>query len=194
MEDRIKLLITELGQTRIKENLDIAEHLKTSKHFTVRLFYLATTVRELIKAIEAARDLQIEYMVLGSGSKSAFLPEAYDGLIIKNRTEVIKIAGVKGKVTPNGIDVDEAFVEADSGISVQKLIEFAKENKLGGMDNLKGEFGTIGGSLFVSQNLQFFCHQIKILAEDGAQEVVVPENLKRDDIVLSATFKFKAAK
>jgi UDP-N-acetylenolpyruvoylglucosamine reductase len=128
MEDRIKLLITELGETRIKENLDIAEHLKTGKHFTVRLFYLATTVREMIKAIEAARDLQIDHMVLGSGSKSAFLPETYEGLVIKNRTEVIKIAGVKGKVTPNGIDVDEAFVEADSGISVDKLIEFAKEN------------------------------------------------------------------
>jgi hypothetical protein len=62
------------------------------------------------------------------------------------------------------------------------------------MDIIKDEFGTIGGSLFVSQNLQYFCHQIKVLEEDGAQTVLTTENLKREDIVLSATFKFKAAK
>ncbi len=181
LKNKINLLASQLGSDRIKKEVD---------HFDY--FYIATTIRELVKSIKLCRELNIPFLVFGSGSKIIFPKEGFDGLGIKNRAGNLKIFGVKGKISQNGIGVEEALLEADSGVSLPALSQFAKKQGLIGMDTLKFEKGTIGGSLMIHPLLNNLITQIKILDNFDDQKTKITSEIQESDIILSAIFKLKA--
>lgn len=192
MDDKVRLLESVLGETRIKRGIDISEHLQTGLGAKVRAFYIATTTRELIKAIELCRELRINFLLIGSGSKMAISEQGVDGLVIKNRSDNARIFGVKGKVSRNGIGVEEAMVEVDSGISLSGLAGFAQKQGLGGLEELEKAVGTVGGSLAVNQILREKAIQVKALTLSGHEQTKELKDVKREDVILSAVFKLKA--
>ncbi len=192
MENKLKLLASVVGELRVKQNIDISEFIASSHGGKASGFFLATTTAELIKVIELCKELKIPYLLIGSGTKIALPEQGYAGLVIKNRSSQIKISGIKGKVSAQGIGVEEAFVEADSGVSIQKTHEFSKQNGLSGLVGAADVPGTIGGNLFTNQALQNLAYQASVYS--GGEVITKnPEQLKRDDIILSVAFKLKAA-
>lgn len=192
MEDKIKLLNHSFGLDRVKSNVDISEHVVTRFGGHVAAFFIATTKRELIKVVEQARELKIEFIVIGQGSKVAFAISGYQGLVIKNRVDLVKISGIKGKVSPGGIGVEEAFLEADSGVSLNGLCEFSQKQNLTGFEGLQNSVGSVGGNMWLNPILHKYTHKVEVLDKFGEIEVKDLAQITKEDIILAVVFKLKS--
>lgn len=191
MEDKIKILINELGEYRIKRDVDLSREIINGKSQKATLFYIATRLNELIKAVQLCQQLNIPYQVVGSGSKILFSKNILSGLMIKNRSDNIKIFGIKGKVFQQGLGIDEAFLEVDSGVSLVKLADFARGQKLTGLEIFQSISGTVGGSLCLP-NLLPKIIKIKVLTSKGEIQETLPDEYNPGDIVLTVIFKLLA--
>lgn len=104
------------------------------------LFYRAQTVKELIKAVRLARELQIPYFILGGGSKLLVADQGFRGLVIKNQAQEIKL-------------LSNDRIRAASGINNPILVQFCRRHSLTGLEFLIGIPGTLGGA--VRHNARF---------------------------------------
>jgi UDP-N-acetylmuramate dehydrogenase len=194
MDEKIKLLVSQLGENRVKTEVDLSQYLESGWGGPARAFFIATTSRELIRVVELCRELQLDFWVIGSGSKATVPESGFYGLVIKNRSDFLKIFGVKGKVSRAGIGIEEAFLEAESGVSLTRLSEFADQQGLAGLEILKGIPGTIGGSVLMNQVLRERIYQVKILDDSGEIISMSLEDLDKNGIIISVVFKLKAKK
>lgn len=191
--EKIKLLKSQLGENRLKENIDVSEFLATKKGTTSAGFCLAATTSELIKIINLCRELQLEYLIIGSGSKTDLSDKTnFVGLIIKNRADSLKIFGIKGKISKSGLGISEAFIEADSGASLIAVSAYARKQTLSGLESLSKITGTIGGSIHTNLDLRQQIYQVQILNSRGEIKFALLNEIKIDDIILSVSFKLKS--
>lgn len=191
MKDKYKIVSQVLGPDRVKLDEPLLYHLLNKGEGKADCFYIATSLKELEQALKLAQELKIPFFIFGAGTK-VLISQDLEGLTIKNRTSGIKISGVKGKVSPQGIGVEEAMVEVESGVSMQKMNDFLKAQNL---KTLTGGFipeGTIGGSLYIDPRLQDLVQKIKVFSDSQVFDIDIPE-LKKTDIILSAIFKVKSA-
>lgn len=191
MKDKYNLVIKELGEVRVKLDESLKYHLASGSNVKAACFYIATSTKELTESLDLAKELKIPFFLFGAGTK-VLVSEKLEGLTIKNRTSGIRVSGVKGKVSVKGIGVDEAMVEIESGVSLQKTDEFLKEQKLRQFNFPFIPNATVGGSLLVTPPLQDLTQKVKVWSEGEISEIEVFD-LKRTDIVLSIIIKVKAA-
>lgn len=191
MEDKLKLIQQALGKSRIKLNEKLTYHTFSKSDGVAEGFYIATTVRELIEVLDLCNELKISYFIVGAGTK-IITSATIKGMVIKNRTSAIKLAGIKGKVASGGIGIEEAYVEADSGVSLNKLNEFVKKQKLQEITGFSSLHSTVGGSMMLDPLLRRATQGLKIYS-DGEVEEIKLDQLKKDMVVLSVIFKFRAA-
>lgn len=192
MDDKFKLLSSELGENRVKKNIDVNEYFQNKLGGIALLFYIATNEKELIKAILISNELKINFLLLGSGSKIAISNDGFLGIIIKNRSDSLKIFGIKGKVSKKGLGVEEALIEAGSGVSLKRLNEYTYAQGLGGLEGFENSLNTLGGSFYITPELRIKSQQIKVLNPHGMIQIKQENELSRKDIILSVVFKLKA--
>lgn len=191
MDSKYQIITSELGSLRVKQEVNLKDYFGSRLNQQVQLFFMATTQVELIKAVSLMRELDLDFLIIGTGTK-IILSTGFKGIIINNKTQNLKIFGVKGKVSISGIGVEEAMIEADSGILLSKLFQYAESQKLTGLEGLESKTGTIGGSILNNNAMLPFMNQVKIL--DKYNEIINKkvEQIEKDDIILSAIFKLKA--
>ena len=194
MENKIKLITDSFGKEKFKFDEPVKAHTALSVGGPAKLFFVAVQVREIIRIVSEARKLKLAFLVFGTGSKMMISDNGFDGLIIKNRTKNIAVVGVKGKVSKMGVGVDEAFVEVDSGVSINLLVEFLNKQSLQSED-LENLPGSVGGNLFINAHFQNKCKNIKVILQDTEEEDIEVASLSLSKhIILSAVFKFKSKK
>lgn len=192
MDNKFKLIIDSFGIDRFKFNELLEDYTVSGTGGPAKIFFIAFTTSELVKIIDMCRQLKLPYFLFGSGSKIMISDVGFDGLVIKNRTKNIQTISVKGKVTKFGIGVEEALVEVDSGVSINKLIEYLSSARLETSD-IGGTPGTIGGNLFLNRFLQNRTKSIKVLDLKAEIEEISVETLSlKKHIILSAVFRIKA--
>lgn len=192
MDNRIKLIVDSLGKDRFKFNEPLSSYTASKAGGPAKVFFIAFTKKELTKIITMCRELDVPFFLFGTGSKIAISDAGFDGVVIKNRTKEIRTVSVKGKVTKSGIDVKEAMIEVDGGVSVNKWIEYLDSEKLESVE-FKDLPGSVGGNLFFSRFLQNRTKSIKVL--DSASEIEKIDALSlrpKNHIILSAVFSIKA--
>lgn len=192
MDNKFKLLASELGETRVKRNIAVSEFLQNKWKGTVSFFYIATSEKELIKAIYLCRELKINFLIIGSGSKIVFSEKVFWGLVIKNRADDLRIFGIRGKVSKNGLGVEEALIEAGSGVSLKKLNEYVKAQGLESLEGFETSLNSLGGSFYITPKLREKSQQIKVLNSHGLIQIKQDEELLIKDIILSVVFKLKS--
>lgn len=94
-------------------------------------FVAVKTEDELSKAIQYAKENNLDYLLIGGGSNLLVSDAGFDGLIIKN-----EILGIS------------AMVSVKSGTSLQKLVDYTLQNGLSGLQKLAGIPGTVGGAVY----------------------------------------------
>ncbi|MDD5147123.1 MAG: FAD-binding protein [Candidatus Daviesbacteria bacterium] len=194
MDSKYKLIIDSFGKDRFKFNEPLKNHTTSGFGGPAKIFFIAFSAKELIKIISMCRQLGLPYFLFGSGSKIMISDLGFDGLVIKNRIKDIQTVSVKGKVTKYGIGVQEAAIEAESGLSIKKWVEYLNAQNLEALEfmNLPG---TIGGNLFLSKFLQNHAKSIKVLDLRSEIVEIAAENLNpRKHIIISAVFRIKAKK
>lgn len=192
MEEKINLIISQLGELRVKKNVDLNEYVLSKPAGFATALYIATSVAELCNAILLCRELKVPFLVLGSGSKIMSVTSGFVGLVIKNRSQNLKIFGIKGKVSRFGIGIEEAFIEADSGTSLGDLADFALKQGLAGFEDLRLTKGTVGGSVLSESVLFENVSQLKVLNSSNIEQTKNKGEVLVCDIILKAVFHLKA--
>lgn len=194
MDTNFKLIVDSFGQDRFKFDEPLKNHTVLEIGGLAKLFFIAFTTSELIKIIEMCRELKVPFFIFGTGSKIMISYEAFDGLVIKNRTKNISTISVKGKVSKVGIGIEEALVEVDSGVSINKFVEYLTSQGLS-TEGLQSIPGSIGGNILINRFLQMLAKSIKVLDSSCEVEEIEASILRAKlHIILSVVFKIKAKK
>ena len=167
------------------------------------LYFEARTPEALAIAVRAARALEVDHFLLGSGANILIGDRGYPGLVIANHAREITVRGT--------------CVTAASGAMIYPdLIDAATSHGLSGLEHYVGIPSTVGGALW--QNLHFlspaparertmFIGEIlesaELLTADNRRRRVDVDYFDfgydqsilhtRDDVVLSATFELEPA-
>jgi len=99
------------------------------------LFFRANSVGRAADAVRIARELGLDFFLLGGGSNLLVADSGYDGLVIK-----VDIRGLRL--------VDETTIECGAGEDLMALVDFATENSLTGLEFAAGIWGTVGGAIY----------------------------------------------
>lgn len=189
-----------LGKGRVEHDVVLAPYTTFKIGGPADHFFRARTPDDLAAAIQAARELELPYFLLGLGANILVGDKGYRGLVVHSEV--------------GGIDfLDETTVRAGAGVEIfHELIEATVSLSLGGLHHYVGIPSTVGGAIW--QNLHFlsppperertcFIDEVlvscEILSEEGERKVVDHAYFRfgydysvlhdRDDVVLSATFK-----
>lgn len=134
--------------------MQIQNNIELSKHTYFRLggpadFFVEVTTRdELIEAVRYAITNQLPYFILGGGSNVLVGDAGFRGLVIKNKTNEVKLKGFAGGVSRGKLDLKEAIVQADSGVTANYLIRYTLDEGLAGLEDMLGLPGTVGGAVY----------------------------------------------
>lgn len=192
MDEKINIIASQLGEIRVKKNVVLSDFLLLKPDGSADALFIATSIPELINAVNLCRELNVNFLIVGSGSKIILSQKAFNGLLIKNRSHNLKIFGVKGKVTRLGIGVSEAFIEADSGVTLTDLADFSLNQGLGGFEDLSSINGTIGGSILSNSLLREKITNVTTLEKSGSEKVKNLSAITNKDVILKAIFLLKA--
>lgn len=194
MDSKFKLIVDSFGKDRFKFNEPLAGYTALNAGGPAALFFITFTTNELVKIISMCRELKLPFFLFGTGSKMLISDHGFSGLVIKNRTKDVKTVSVKGKVSKFGIGVEEALIEVDSGVSINKFCEYLDSQGLSKTE-ISGIPGSIGGNLFLNRFLQSKVKSIKVLDQASDIEEVSADSLSlKKHIILSAVLRIKAVK
>ncbi len=117
-------------------------------------------VDELRRVVRYARSRKIPFLILGRGTN----------LVVRDR-------GVRGWVISltqgmKRIQMDGEAVEAEAGLSLQRLVQFSIRKGLTGLEPFFGIPGTVGGGLAMNAGawgaeLKDVLHSVTLMKEDG---------------------------
>jgi UDP-N-acetylenolpyruvoylglucosamine reductase len=127
----IQKLKTILGE-RARENEPLGLYTTFKIGGPADLFFDAKTVEELVTAVTEARKLGVDVFVLGGGTNILIGDKGIRGLVVKNSTSGIRVKGMKGQSNA-GAQTRLVYVEADSGVIINKLVRFTAEVGLRGI-------------------------------------------------------------
>ncbi len=157
------------------------------------LFYEAKTEEEFVAAIRYAISENIPWFVLGGGSNLVISDNGIKGIVIRNLSR-----------DTQEIDHDKCLVKFSSGFSLMKLVTFAQENALSGIEYLAGIPGSLGGAIYGNAGAYGRCIadllvEAEVIQPDGQVQKVGVDFFKFDyrtsilketpGIVLNATFQ-----
>lgn len=102
-------------------------------------FVKAQTTDDLINAVTWARSRGIPLFVLGSGANILVADKGFRGLVIKNESSEFHF--------------EKNNLVAESGVTIEKLINETSDRGLSGLEHFAGIPSTLGGAMW--QNLHF---------------------------------------
>jgi len=119
---------------QVRENVELSQFTAYKIGGPADLYVEAKDSYDIPEFVEKALDLEIPYYILGGGCNIVFSDVGFEGLIIHNKANKIEIHGNK--------------VVAESGAILGSVIANAREQELGGIINMVGLPGTIGGAVY----------------------------------------------
>jgi len=194
-------LIARLDSGRLKRDEPLGQYTTFRIGGPADLFYDATSTDDLAGAVTAARELGVDYFVLGLGANILVGDKGFRGLIIRNTSHHLRFS-------------DDGKLWVESGAVMARLIPKAVERDLSGLEHYVGIPSTVGGAVW--QNLHFLSpaperertmfiaevfESAELLMEEGDRRTVDKEYMqfgydtstlhKRRDIALAVTFQLE---
>lgn len=205
--DQLLRVVQKKYPNRVKRNEPMALHTTFKIGGSADLFIEATTAQELIDCICETRKFQLPLFLIGGGSNILVGDKGIRGVVIKNATNTITTKAMRGGVS-HGMVGGQVFVEADSGVSFNRLVRYTIDEGLQGIEMHLGLPGTVGGAVY--QNSKWtkptgfvgdVVYQAQILTPTGELKIVPATYFqfgydqssiqKTKDIVITVTFSFK---
>jgi len=194
-------LIARLDSTRLKRDEPLAQYTTFKIGGPADLYYNAISTEDLAGAVSAARELGIEYFVLGLGANILIGDRGFRGLVIRNTSSHLKF-------------FDDGRLWVESGAVMARLIPEAVEREWSGLEHYVGIPSTVGGAVW--QNLHFLSpaparertmfiaevfESAELLTHDGRRQTVDRNYMqfgydtstlhKQRDIALAVTFQLE---
>jgi len=186
----------DINGKNIKENILLANHTTFRIGGPARYFFGVQTKEDLIEALKWARQKSLPYFILGGGSNLLVNDEGFDGLVIKVKSEELKVKN----------DGDKLIIKAEAGVTLIKII--LETTKLGysGVEWGFGIPGTIGGAICgnagrLGQDISGVVKEVAILDKDLNEKKLLASECgfgyresrfkKTNDIILQVLLEFK---
>lgn len=118
---------------KILENIPLAPYTTFEIGGPARFFCEAKTKKEIIKAIQWAKNKKVRYFILAGGSNVLVADNGFDGLVIKLQVSSYRLR--------------DRIIIAEAGLNLAKLVQLALENSLTGLEWAIGIPGTLGGAI-----------------------------------------------
>lgn len=161
----------------------------TSLHLggKARYFLLASDTDDVSKATAFAERERLPVLIMGWGSNILFLDEGFSGLVI-------------GTENMKKIEVDGSGIVAEAGAGLSEVIKVAKESSLGGIEELIGIPGSVGGASVMNASafdceIGEYINTVRVLR--NGEELNLSEfkfgyreSSLSDEIVLDVEFEF----
>lgn len=110
-------------------------------------FLEARETQDIIDAVTLARKHAVPFTIIGGGTNILIADKGIRGLVIKNSTSGVRFVGIRGKRNVGDSRLEEVFVEAESGVPMNKVVRFTIEEGLGGLEHHLGLPGSVGGAI-----------------------------------------------
>ena len=126
-------------------SIDVVENLALSSVTTFRIggpadFVIAPeNVRELTRAIDVLKDMDIPYIVIGRGSNILAADEGFRGAVIRMSTDYFQQTKVQDNI-----------IIAEAGVTLTSLARTAQKHGLTGLEFASGIPGSLGGGIFMN--------------------------------------------
>lgn len=143
-----------IGPLRVYENELLSKHTYFKIGGPATLFFEAKNTEDFILALQTAQKLKIPFVVLGGGANVLVSDKGFDGLVIKNRTDGVKLVGIKGTLGKNGTGINGALIWAASGTLMNRVARFTIDQNLEGLEFLLSVPGTVGGGLKINSHYE----------------------------------------
>ena len=122
----------------IQENVLLADYTTFKIGGPAKYFFIAENEKEIKKAVETAKELNLKYFILGGGSNVLISDKGFDGIIIKVESRKLKVESRKP---------ESKTIYADAGTKLGTLVKYSVEKNLTGMEWAAGIPGTLGGAI-----------------------------------------------
>ena len=143
---------------KIFENEPLAPHSTFRIGGEARLAAMPDSTERIIDAVKAAKEEELDFIVIGNGSNVLFSDKGYDGLVIFTRyADSVVIKGNRGC--------------ADAGAPFTKLAVTVKNAGLTGLEFAYGIPGSVGGAVYMNAG-----------AYNGEASQVVASSTAYDDL------------
>lgn len=126
--------LTRAFGTKLQVNIPLSQYTTLQTGGPAKFFIAVDNEEDLIRAIKAALENNIPYLVIGQGSNLLISDKGFPGLIIRNRI--------------CGITITNNEVTASSGTVLQYLVNATIKSGLSGLHKLTGIPGTLGGAVY----------------------------------------------
>ena len=198
------------GSQRLRVNESMSSHTTFKIGGPAEYYLEVEKIDDLVKAIKVAKSLSMPFFIFGIGSNILVSDAGIKGLIIKNNCRQFDILQMSGRIKNRKVDLDRAFVFAESGAITNQVVRFTIDHGLKGLESQLGLPGTIGGAIFMNSNfpkegsyIGDCLYSAKILTKDG--EIKEVDNSyfhfsydksllqKTGEILLSVIFNLESA-
>ncbi len=198
-----------LGKNQIKAGVLLAKLTTLGVGGPADYFYEAKTTKDLLQAAKTAKELNLPFFVLGTGSNLIVRDGGFRGLVIKNLVTDFKIESFTkpffppkienrlqqlesekylhaGKSVSFSLTDKKALVTVGSGWKLNALIPLCLAKKIVGLEWFAGIPGTVGGAVFMNIHggnhfFSDFVYQVCVWDETSQKEAkLMNKNLKFD--------------
>lgn len=153
-QDQIDKIKAMLGPLRVYENEPLSKHTYFKIGGPAKLFFEAKSVDDLKLALTVACQEKIPYVVLGGGANVLVSDKGFNGLVVKNRADGVKLVGLKGTIDKTGRGVKSVLAWVASGTPMNQLARFTIDQGLEGLEFLLSVPGTVGGGIKINAHFE----------------------------------------
>lgn len=121
---------------KIKFNVTLAPHTTFKIGGRARYYFQPSSLKQLQQVLKFSQRFGLHVYILGAGSNILVSDEGVDALVISLKSSCFSRCSVSANT-----------LMAASGLRLNALVAFAKQNNLGGLEFLAGIPGTVGGAL-----------------------------------------------
>ena len=133
MEDIFDKLKIKLGEG-LERNVKLADYSWLKIGGNAKYFFIAKNNEDIIKALDLAKELELDYHIISGGSNVIINSSEIDGLVIK--------------LNNNKFEFKDNFCLVESGCLLDKIVDESINLGLSGLENLVFIPGTIGGAIY----------------------------------------------
>jgi len=133
---------SKLKSSFLKRNLKLYENKDLSEYTSFKLRSIASLVVEIYSiedfhwVLKYLFENKINYIILGGGSNVVFVSNKIEPVVLINKTSYINL--------------ENEYLEVDSGVKNSSFLNFCVKNSIKGFEFLSGIPGTIGGAVAVN--------------------------------------------
>ncbi|MDP4219540.1 MAG: UDP-N-acetylmuramate dehydrogenase [Bacteroidota bacterium] len=173
----------------VRENAPLAPYSTFRIGGAAKFFVEPTTISDVIRTQEFARDHALPFFILGNGSNVLISDEGWDGIVMNLETGF------------NKLTFESDVITAEAGVKMATFVDFSIRHKRKGVEMLAGIPATIGGAVWMNAGCyggETSDHLIDVqLVRDG-KYISLPKSdcgfqyrhsgFRKSDIILSARF------